>query len=70
MADRPSALRLLADERLGGNLDGLVSGLRLAGWGWRRIAQEVGKRTSLTVSYEALRSWYPDDRTVPESVSA
>jgi hypothetical protein len=57
-----TALRQLVDDRLDGKLDGLVTGLRVAGWGWRRIADEIGQRTSLTVSYMTLRDWYPDDR--------
>ena len=60
MTTVPSAtiMRNLLDLRLDGNLDGLVTGLRLGGWSWRRIATEVERRTGVAVSHESLRAWY------------
>lgn len=62
MGTATTVQRQLVNDRLDGNLDGLVAGLRLGGWGWRKIAAEVTKRTGVQVSHETLRGWFPDDR--------
>jgi hypothetical protein len=67
MGSAATVQRQLVDTKLGGNLDGLVAGLRLGGWGWRKIAVEVTKRSGVDVSHETLRNWFPAEPSAPDA---
>lgn len=58
----PTPTHQLIEIRLGRPLEELVQEQLDAGQGWRRIADIVQERTNVTVSYEALRSWFPKQR--------
>lgn len=56
--------RRLADLLLGGKLDDFVLTRRAEGRAWRLISRDLWEETDgeLDVTYETLRSWFPDDR--------
>lgn len=68
-ADSPK--RQLADLLLDG-LDAFVADRRDQGRGWRLIARDIWQATNgrVDVTHETLRSWYPDDRGVPDRATA
>lgn len=53
----------LAEVLLGEPLDQWVKRQRKAGASWRLIAMELWRATDheIVVSFETLRSWFPDD---------
>jgi hypothetical protein len=53
----PTATHLLIEARLGRDLKEFVAERQNAGEGWRRIAEDIYRRTNVSVSHEALRSW-------------
>lgn len=59
-----SALGQLLPE---GDLESFVRDRRRAGFPWRRITRELYDVTRVDVSYETLRTWFPDDE--PEKVA-
>lgn len=56
--------RRLADLLLPGGLDAFVLTRRAEGRPWRLISRDLWEATDgdLDVTYETLRSWFPDDR--------
>lgn len=61
---RTSPTRRLLDRTLhdqhGTGLDDWIAERRSAGAGWRTIATALAETTSIDVSHETLRSWYPE----------
>lgn len=57
-----SPTQQLVDIKLGGGLDEFVTTRRAAGLSWRLVARELWIRTGIDITYETLRSWYPQDR--------
>lgn len=55
-----SPSRRLADVLLDGGLDEFVIERRRAGRSWRLIARDLLEATNVDVTYETLRSWYPE----------
>lgn len=53
----------LLDQLLGekGPLEAFVASRRADGMAWRLIARELYDITHLDVTYETLRSWFPED---------
>lgn len=68
MADTPSALYLLIEERLDGTLAGFIAARRPA-HSWRNIAAELAETTGVEVSWESLRGWFADRITVRTEVT-
>lgn len=58
----PTATHRLADSLLGddGPLEDFVRIRRVDGRSWRLIARDLYERTEIDVTYETLRSWFPD----------
>jgi hypothetical protein len=61
-----TATQRLADHMLGGKLAEYVTTRRAKGDSWRRISLDLRDDIGLDVTYETLRSWYPE----PEPTSA
>lgn len=61
MAETPT--RRLADLLLKGTLDEFVTSRRATGRSWRLIARDLREATDgqLDVTYETLRSWFPQE---------
>lgn len=59
----PTPTYRLAEILLGEPLDEWVRSRRRNGASWRLIAMELWQRTNqeVIVSFETLRSWFPDD---------
>lgn len=55
---RQTPMRRLVEVTLGRDLGQYVRVRQAEGLGWRRIAEELKRDTGLTVSHEALRSWF------------
>ena len=53
-----SPTRQLANDRLQGGLDELVTSRRAANVSWRLISREIYEKTGVDVTYETLRVWY------------
>lgn len=68
--DRPP-LRRLADHLVKGGLDDFVKERRATGRSWRLIERDLYLSTKgkASVSFETLRSWYPDLAADTESVA-
>ena len=69
MSNEPSLAQRLADTLLEGGLDDFVQSRRSTGRSWRLIARDLYEITQLDVTYETLRSWYPDDRRRAQAAS-
>lgn len=50
----------LADHLLDEGLDEFVTNRRTSGRSWRLIARDLLEATGVDVTYETLRSWYPE----------
>ena len=57
-----SPTRRLADHLLDGKLDEYVRSRRAEGMAWRLIARDLWADIGVDVTYETLRSWFPEDR--------
>lgn len=57
---RPSPTRRLLDHLISEGLDVFVADRRARGWSWRRVARDITDATGIDVSFETVRSWYPD----------
>lgn len=57
-----SPTQQLADLKLDGQLDAFVKSRRTLGMSWRLVARELWQQTGIDITYETLRSWYPEDR--------
>lgn len=55
---RQTPMRQLVELTLGRDLQQYVRIRQAEGLGWRRIADDVKRDTGLSVSHEALRSWF------------
>lgn len=57
-----TTLHSAADRLLGdaGPLEDLVADRRNRGVSWRKIANELRDLTGIDVTYETLRSWFPE----------
>lgn len=53
-------LRAALTDKLGRDLGTYVGGLRVAGWSWRDIAEDLHTKTQIKVSHEALRIWFSE----------
>jgi hypothetical protein len=56
-------MQMLLQEKLGSGrpLAQYVRIRQAEGLGWRRIADDIRRDTGLTVSHEALRTWFATD---------
>lgn len=54
-------LQQLLEAKLGRDLGQYVRIRQAEGLGWRRIADDLKRDTGLSVSHEALRSWFAED---------
>jgi hypothetical protein len=63
MAASPTPTRRLADLLVPGGIEAFVVDRRKAGRPWRLISRDLWEATDgdLDVTYETLRSWFPDD---------
>jgi hypothetical protein len=68
MADTPSKLYRLVEERLDGTLADFIAARR-PHQSWRRIAAELDECTGIGVSWESLRLWFADRITVRTEVT-
>lgn len=68
----PTPTHQLADLALGENgpLERFVRERRGQGRAWRLIARDLYERVNIDVTYETLRSWFPEDQTTDEPVQA
>lgn len=68
----PSPTYRLAEVLLGEPLDQWVKQLRRDGASWRLIAMELWRATNheVVVSFETLRTWFPDDQNGGEGEAA
>lgn len=64
---RTTHMQMLLQERLGSGrpLDAYVRIRQAEGMGWRRIADDLKRDTGLSVSHEALRTWFAQPATAP-----
>lgn len=53
-------LHQLLEAKLGRDLSQYVRIRHAEGLGWRRIADDLKRDTGLSVSHEAVRSWFAD----------
>ncbi len=60
----PTPTQRLADLLIPGGLEEFVRSRRADGKAWRLVARDVYEATDrqIDVTYESLRSWYPDDQ--------
>jgi hypothetical protein len=67
-----TATQRLADHMLGGKLEEYVRTRRaeVPPKAWRRIALDLRDDIGLDVTYETLRSWYPEPEPETASVGA
>lgn len=59
MADTPSALYRLIEQKLDGTLAEYIAANR-PHKSWRQIAADLTSATGVTVSWASLRSWFAD----------
>lgn len=57
---RFSPTRRLLDHLIPEGLDVFVADRRARGRSWRRIEKDIYEATGIEVTYETIRSWYPD----------
>lgn len=57
----------LLDELLGGSLREYVQVRRSARDSWQRISFDLSQEVGLYVSFESLRSWFPEYRNVGDA---
>jgi hypothetical protein len=57
-----TAKQQLADVLLEGTLDEFVKTRRADGRSWRLIAKDLEAETGVDVTFESIRSWYPEER--------
>lgn len=63
MPSRLTPNRRLADLLVPGGIENFVRSRRRAGRAWRLISRDLWEETAgeLDITYETLRSWFPDD---------
>lgn len=59
MADTPSALYRLIEQKLDGTLAEFIAARRPT-QSWRNIAAELTEKTGVEVSWETVRGWFAD----------
>lgn len=52
----------LLERSLNLDLEPYVRDQREAGLSWKAIARKLTRQTGVPISFESLRSWYPDGR--------
>lgn len=67
----PTTAHRLADQLLGerGPLSSFVTLRRAQGRSWRLIARDLHTETQIDVTFETLRSWFPDADRQPEDAA-
>lgn len=58
--ETPSPSARLADVLLDGGLDEFVASRRVTGRSWRLISRDLYEAIGVDITYETLRSWYPE----------
>lgn len=59
----PTPTQQLIEVRLGRPLDQFVHEQLAQNLGWRRIAEDIRRRTDITISHETLRGWFKVTRS-------